>query len=168
VKTELGYRARSPLHTQRLGVLLGQAVDQGDVVVLCGPLGSGKTVFVRGLAQGAEVDPSQVHSPSFSLLHIYSGRLPVYHFDLYRLESGDELFHLGFDEYLFEGDGVAAVEWGDRFAEMMPEQALWVAFSGVEDAPDERCIRLSGEGSHARRVLERLRRAVTEDEGGWV
>ena len=168
MKTELEYRAGSALYTHRLGVLLGQAVDQGDVVVLCGPLGSGKTVLVKGLAQGLGADTSQVHSPSFSLLHVYSGRVPLYHFDLYRLDSSDELLDLGFDEYLFEGDGVAAVEWGDKFAEMMPEQALWVRFFGVDDASDERRIRLSGAGCDVRRVLERLRCVLAENEGGWV
>lgn len=164
---EFEYRTRTKLHTVRLGELLGQAAGPGDVVVLSGPLGSGKTVFVRGMAQGLGADGSQVHSPTFTLMHTYPGRLPFYHFDLYRLDSSDELARLGFDEYLFDGEGVSAVEWGDKFADMMPEQALWVSFSTPEE-PGQRCIRFSAEDPKARRVLERVKHGVQEIEGGSV
>jgi tRNA threonylcarbamoyladenosine biosynthesis protein TsaE len=166
VSHELELRVGSKLHTVRLGELLGQAVGPGDVVVLSGPLGSGKTVFVQGMAQGLGADSSQVHSPTFTLLHTYPGRLPLYHFDLYRLDSSDELLRLGFDEYLFDGEGVSAVEWGDKFADMMPEQALWVSFSTVPEEPSQRCIRLSAEGPEARRVLERVKHRAPKEEGG--
>lgn len=98
--------------TEALAALLAECLEKGSVLLLRGGLGAGKTAFVRGLARGLGADENEVSSPTFALMQQYmGGRLPLYHFDLYRLREG-EAEDLGFEEYFF-GDGVCAVEWPD-------------------------------------------------------
>lgn len=113
--------------TAASGAECARRAQAGDVFALCGDLGSGKTQFVKGFvaAIGSE---SEVTSPTFTLIHEYEGgRLPVYHFDWYRLDSADEAARLGLDEYLF-GDGVCLIEWADRFRELLPANTHWLRF----------------------------------------
>ena len=115
--------------TTALGRKLGSLLKAGDFIALNGELGSGKTCFVRGVASALLIDPGQpVTSPTYSLLHIHNGSLPLYHFDLYRLCSGEEIEQLGFSEY-FYGEGVSIVEWADRLRSEMPEECLNLVFS---------------------------------------
>lgn len=100
------------------GALAGQ-LKRGDVLLLFGGLGAGKTAFTRGLVAGLGGDIGQVSSPTFAILQIYQARLPVYHFDLYRLAGEDEVYDLGFDEYLLQGDGICVVEWPERAEDML-------------------------------------------------
>ena len=117
VKTE------SPAETRALGEHLAKQLQAGDVILLEGELGAGKSELARGIARGLGVAET-VTSPSFTILNVYeSGSLPLYHFDWYRLESAEELFELGMDEYL-GGDGVALVEWPERCPEAVPETCL--------------------------------------------
>ncbi len=96
-----------------------------DVVALVGDLGAGKTHFVKGLLQGL-VSPDEVTSPTFTLIHEYrGGRLPVFHFDFYRLNHLAEIAEIGFDDYLEDG-GIAVVEWADRFPQVFPERTRWL------------------------------------------
>jgi len=107
----------------------------GDHAILSleGPLGAGKTCFVKGLAEALGCDPREVSSPTFTLVHEYhGGRLPLVHMDLYRLESQAELAPLGFDDYI-AGDGFLAIEWGCKFPEMLPPHTLRLVFS-IEDS----------------------------------
>ena len=102
----------------------GESAGQGDVFALRGDLGSGKTQFARGLVAGIG-SAAGVTSPTFTLLHEYlGGRLPVYHFDFYRLETREAVLRLGLDEYVF-GDGVSIIEWADRYPDLIPPQAKW-------------------------------------------
>jgi tRNA threonylcarbamoyladenosine biosynthesis protein TsaE len=101
----------SPAETQRAGMLLGQRLRTGDVVLLTGELGAGKTTFVRGVAQGTG-SKADVASPTFQLVRIYPGRVQLAHVDLYRVEDGAELRDLGLEELVEEG--AVVVEWGDR------------------------------------------------------
>ena len=117
-------------------VAYGQAVAatlrRGDVLALCGDLGAGKTHFVKGIASGLRSDAA-VTSPTFTLIHEYlGGRLPVYHFDFYRLEDEDEALKIGLDEYL-EGDGVCLIEWGDKFPALLPPHTRWLRFTHRPD-----------------------------------
>ena len=121
--------------TSRIGEELARTLGAGDVVLLYGPLGAGKTAFVRGLALGLGASADEVSSPTFTLVQEYmGGRLPLYHVDLYRLEA-KEIDDLGLDE-LISGDGVVAIEWADRW-DARPEDAreVW-----IEDAGEDRRI----------------------------
>ena len=98
----------------------------GDVLALTGDLGAGKTQFVKGFVAGVGCSTG-VTSPTFTLVHEYTGgRLPVYHFDWYRLESADAVLRLGLDDYLY-GDGVCVIEWADRFPALLPPNTRWIA-----------------------------------------
>ncbi len=116
---------RSEEATRAEGALLAAGLRGGDVVLLVGDLGMGKTVFARGLAAGLGVDPEQVRSPTFTLVNRYAGRMTVYHVDLYRVDRVEDLDELGLDEVL-EGDGVAVVEWAERLGPYRPRRFVEV------------------------------------------
>lgn len=118
-------------HTESFGKELGQKAQPGDIITLEGDLGAGKTTLTQFIGHGLEVpDSCYITSPTFSLLHEYPGRLPLYHFDLYRV-SEEEIFELGFEDY-FYGNGLTVIEWPDRLGSMMPENRLRIQlkFSG--------------------------------------
>lgn len=118
--------SRSVAETIAAGRQVGERARAGDVFALVGDLGAGKTQFVKGIAAGV-ASPADVTSPTFTLIHEYEGgRLPVYHFDFYRLESKAAALALGLDDYFF-GGGVSVVEWVDRFPELLPDTAEWIA-----------------------------------------
>lgn len=122
--------AATPAETLAAGRALAAGLRAGDVLALVGPLGAGKTQFVKGLAAGLGLDAEGVTSPTFTLLHEYrrpGARLPLCHFDFYRLETAAEAAALGLEE-IFDGDGVTAVEWADRFPELLPPGARWLRF----------------------------------------
>jgi tRNA threonylcarbamoyladenosine biosynthesis protein TsaE len=117
--------------TEALGRRLGGLLFPGAIVCLDGRLGAGKTHLTRAVAEGAGVtNPAAVCSPTFTLVHEYPGRLPVYHFDAYRLRSGREFVELGADEYL-AGDGVCVIEWAEKVADVLPAERLEVVIEGV-------------------------------------
>lgn len=108
--------------TWELARELAPILSEGDLINLTGDLGAGKTVFTKGLADGLGIT-IPVTSPTFTIIKEYEGRLPLYHFDVYRLASPDELEELGADEY-FYGNGVTVVEWGDKVEEVLPDERL--------------------------------------------
>jgi len=119
--------------TEAFGRRLGQLLFPGAVVALLGPLGAGKTHLVRAIAEGLGVpDPRIVTSPTFVLLQEYHGRLPIYHFDAYRLPSSESFDELGAQE-LFEGEGVCLVEWADRVEASLPPEFLRVRLAVVSE-----------------------------------
>ena len=119
--------------TDRLGQALGQVAVPGLVVGLRGALGTGKTAFVRAVAQGLQIaDRRWVTSPTFVLIQEYPARLPVFHFDTYRLSDPSQFADLGVEEY-FEGEGVCLVEWADRVESLLPRERLDVLFSTTSD-----------------------------------
>jgi tRNA threonylcarbamoyladenosine biosynthesis protein TsaE len=109
--------------TVALGRSLAAALPPRSVVALIGPLGAGKTRLVQAISEAAGVDPRQVISPTFVLIHEYQGRLPIYHFDAYRLRDEDEFLQLGPEEY-FERDGWTFIEWADRVANCLPRERI--------------------------------------------
>ena len=120
----------STAETRALGARLAEKLKAGDVVLLEGALGAGKSELARGVAGGLDVKET-VTSPSFTILNVYeSGRVPLYHFDWYRLESSEELYELGMDEYL-GGDGIALVEWPDRCPDAVPEDCLRIRITAA-------------------------------------
>jgi tRNA threonylcarbamoyladenosine biosynthesis protein TsaE len=122
--------SRSLEDTRSVGRGLAADLRAGDCILLEGSLGAGKTEFARGLAEGLGVSPDEVRSPTFTLVNIYTGRLPVYHIDLYRIEKAPELRELGLEEVLGT-DGVAIVEWPDRLGSYMPKRALTVRLTDL-------------------------------------
>jgi len=133
---------------------LGRLLRPGDFVALTGELGSGKTRFVQGVAVALEVDPAEpVTSPTYAILHIHGGRIPLYHFDLYRLAGDGDVAQLGVEEY-FYGDGVSMVEWAERLCGEMPEENLSVFFT--HSGTDERRIDFTAAGGRYEELLLKL------------
>ena len=146
------WTTHSTAETRKLGEWLACQLKQGDVVLLEGELGAGKSELARGIARGLGVTET-VTSPSFTILNVYeSGKCPLYHFDWYRIESEEELYELGMDEYL-GGDGIALVEWPGRCPGAIPK--------------DCQLIRLEAEGENTRRISSESRgtfRTILPDE----
>lgn len=115
--------------TRKLSLSLGKNLKEGDILCFFGELGAGKTTFIKGIVEGVGgASPDQVNSPTFSYLNIYDSIIPVYHFDLYRLRDADEFLSMGFDEYLF-ADGICCVEWSEKIAELIPEEAMKITLN---------------------------------------
>lgn len=128
--------------TEELGRRLGQALEPGAVIAFTGDLGAGKTAFTRGLARGLDI-PDRVTSPTFTIVNEYEGgRLPLFHFDMYRLGSADELFDIGWEDYLARG-GVCAVEWSENVEDALEENTIRVDIRRG-DTDQQRCISIQG------------------------
>lgn len=156
--------------TQRLGVLLGSLAHAGDVILLDGALGAGKTAFTQGIGLGLGISAT-INSPTFTLLKEYQGRLPLYHFDLYRIDDPEEVASLGFDDY-FDGDGVCVVEWAERGEEPGASSASywpgrWLRVSFTRISPDERTLRLSAVGERGRALLAAFVAAAHDAPETW-
>lgn len=127
------HTTRSPEETQRLAAEIASTLKPGSVLALMGDLGAGKTCFVQGLAKALKVPKNfYVNSPTFTILNIYKGSMPVYHYDFYRLGSEAEALDLGLDEYLF-GDGLCVIEWAEKFPKILPEGTLRLSFHFVDE-----------------------------------
>ena len=146
--------------TFALGVALGEALLPGDFVGLSGQLGAGKTLFSRGVAQGAGVPLDDVSSPTYSILQSYRGRLPLHHADLYRLASDDELYATGYFDLLDAGDAAFLVEWVEQISSALPDDALRVRIEVPSN--DVRTLHLTTSGPKSEALLQRwLTRAGT-------
>jgi tRNA threonylcarbamoyladenosine biosynthesis protein TsaE len=144
----------SGAETVELGARLGRLLRPGDFVALVGELGAGKTQFAKGIASGLDVDPgTPVTSPTYTILNIYQGRIPLYHFDLYRLHGAEEIEELGFEEY-FSGAGACVVEWAERLGEEMPAQLLTVSLEHA--GADGRRVTFAALGTRAAALLTEL------------
>ncbi|RUL87407.1 tRNA (adenosine(37)-N6)-threonylcarbamoyltransferase complex ATPase subunit type 1 TsaE [Tautonia sociabilis] len=137
---ELVVSVTSEEETVRLGKAIASAVGPGDVLALVGPLGAGKTRLSRAIAEALGVDPGAIASPTFVLIHEYEGRLPVYHFDAYRLDHPDAFDALGPGDY-FGRSGICLVEWADTVADRLPDDSWW--------------LRIDPTGLESRRILLR-------------
>lgn len=136
------YITHSPKETRALGRTLAQALQGGAVVAFTGDLGAGKTAFVSGMAEGLGIE-ERVTSPTFTIVNEYEGgRLPLFHFDMYRLGSADELFHIGWEDYLAR-NGVCAVEWSENVDEALDGDTIRVDISRGED-DNTRIITIEG------------------------
>lgn len=141
------YISNSPAETEALGEALAARLTAGTVVAFTGDLGAGKTAFTRGLARGLGV-PDRVTSPTFTIVNEYEGgRLPLFHFDMYRLGSADDLFDIGWEDFLRRG-GVCAVEWSETVQEALDADTIYVDIRrGAED--NQRVLTIRGPGFEA-------------------
>ena len=135
------YLSHSPEETEHIGEMLGRRLRPGTVVAYRGGLGMGKTACTRGLARGLGC-AGRVTSPTFTIVNEYDGATPLFHFDMYRLGSSDELFDIGWEDYLTRG-GVCAVEWSERVDDAMQADTLWVDIARGTDESD-RIITITG------------------------
>lgn len=139
--------------TQEIGYRLGKLVEKGDIICLTGDLGAGKTTLTKSIAKGLEVK-GDVTSPTFNIIKEYTGRLPVYHFDLYRIGHVDEMYDIGYEEY-FYGSGVCIIEWASQIRELIPEEHLWIEIK-LGDTIDSREFYMRGTTKHYERIVEEL------------
>jgi tRNA threonylcarbamoyladenosine biosynthesis protein TsaE len=135
------YITRSVKETELLGERLGAQLKGGEVIALYGGLGMGKTAFVRGLARGLKIDDA-VSSPTFALVNEYHGCLTLYHFDMYRVSSWEDLDSTGFFDYL-EGGGVVVVEWSENIEAALPENAIRITLRQISE--NERTFQIEGD-----------------------
>ena len=136
--------SNSERETYELGFSLGAEAKPGEIYCLDGDLGAGKTVFAKGFAAGLKID-EPITSPTFTIVKEYvDGRLPLYHFDVYRVHSEEDLFEIGYEEYFF-GNGVCFVEWADFIGELLPEKIYKVYLKYTEE-DDGRMIRIEYPG----------------------
>lgn len=128
--------------TEQFGEEVAKSLRGGDVLAFTGSLGMGKTAFTRGLARGLGCR-GRVTSPTFTIVNEYDGKTPLFHFDMYRLGSSDELFDIGWDDYLARG-GVCAVEWSERVSDALPDDTIYVDIARGEEDENMRTITVTG------------------------
>ena len=149
--------SHSPEQTQEFGVRIGKLALPGDVFLLVGKLGTGKTCLTQGIARGLNIK-DYVLSPSFVLVRELYGRLPLYHMDLYRLDHIEEITDLGLDDYLY-GDGVCVVEWAEKGLNVLPIEHLLIKIDYLSDT--ERSFHLKPSGQRYREIAAQLEHNAT-------
>ena len=139
--------------TKEFGIRLGELLKSGDLLCLNGDLGAGKTTLTKSIGLGLGVT-DYITSPTFALINEYEGRVPVYHFDVYRLENVEDLYDLGFDEY-FYGKGVSIVEWADKIERLLPREKIVLDIEKGKDI-DKRVISITAYGNRYIEVVKEL------------
>ena len=142
MKYNFSFVSKNLEETKKLGELLGSELIAGSVIGLTGNLGSGKTVFTQGIAKGLNVD--EPNSPTFVIMRSYDGEIPLYHFDVYRLESSAEFEEIGYEEFIY-GNGVSVIEWADKINDVLPDNTVIIEISIFEkDVENSRIIKIKG------------------------
>jgi tRNA threonylcarbamoyladenosine biosynthesis protein TsaE len=144
-ESSLTIEVASEADTERLGQALAEVVRPGQVIGLVGTLGAGKTRLVRAMAEALGVDPRAISSPTFVLIHEYEGRMPIYHFDAYRLDGPDDFEALGASDYWLEGDGLCLIEWADLVQDRLPTGTWWVRIERTDS--EGRLVRIEVQGA---------------------
>lgn len=141
--------------TNRVGILLGSILNNGDVICLTGGLGVGKTAFTGGIAAALGIK-GYITSPTFTIINEYSGIKPLYHFDVYRIDDPDEMFEIGFDEYI-DSDGIVVIEWADRIMNILPDEYIWVKIEKeISESEDTRIINIDFIGNRYIEIKEKI------------
>ena len=139
------YETYSPEETKQIAVNMGMNANVGDIFCLSGDLGVGKTLFSKGFASGLGIDEREVTSPTFTIINQYNGRLPMYHFDVYRIIDIEEMDDTGYEDCFF-GEGVCLVEWAEMVEDIIPENAVWILIEkDLEKGENYRKITIRGE-----------------------
>ena len=160
----LELKLRSPKQTQLLGMHLGKLATQGDVFLLVGELGTGKTCLVQGIVHGLGIK-QYAFSPTFIIIREYHGRLPLYHIDLYRLDDVEEIADLGLDEEPYT-KGICAIEWADKGFNILPEQHLLIQLSYNPDIDTERTAYVMSKGKRYEELVTQLK-VILSKENSW-
>ncbi|AEM78063.1 MULTISPECIES: tRNA (adenosine(37)-N6)-threonylcarbamoyltransferase complex ATPase subunit type 1 TsaE [Thermoanaerobacter] len=147
------YICKNKDETIALGEKLGRLLRSGDIILLYGELGSGKTVFTKGIAKGLEIN-EPITSPTFTLVNEHRGRISLYHFDLYRLDDYTALYDIGYEEYFYD-EGVCAIEWPERLGPLLPKERLEVIIQKGEKE-DERVILFKDFGRRYEELLKEM------------
>lgn len=151
----MGITSDSVQQTIKIGKSIAKNLKAGDILCLFGELGSGKTVLVKGIAKGLGVKEKKVISPTFVLIQEYSGaKLPLYHFDLYRLKRKIDILGLGYEEYFF-GQGVTVIEWADRLGCLLPQEFFRIDFS--LKGKSQRLLKFRAVGQRYQQLMEGVR-----------
>lgn len=151
------FRTFSREETVEVGHLLGSLLKKGDIVCITGDLGTGKTVFVNGIAQALGIS-EHITSPTFTIVNEYDSATMLYHFDVYRISDAEEMFEIGFDEYLY-GEGIVVIEWAELIKELIPEQNIWITIKKeLASGVDARIIEVRLNGEKYREYEERINR----------
>lgn len=159
--TEAQLTTFSEVGTRALGQAIGANAKPGDVVLLSGELGTGKTCMVRGMATGLGA-ADNAFSPSFVLVREYKGRLTLYHMDFYRLEHAEEIADLGIEDYL-DSDGVCAIEWAERAISLLPTDHMALGLAYNTETPDTRTIHIAAKGARYEDLLRQIAQHPEED-----
>ena len=147
--------SNSESDTVALGFKLAKILRSGDIICLYGDLGAGKTTFVRGVAKGLGVKQDLVHSPTFTIMNIYEKKkgLSLFHFDLYRLETIDDILDVGYDEFLF-GDGVSVIEWSEKLGDLLPDDNISISLK--HKSLETREIKITANGLKSECIKDHL------------
>ncbi len=141
--------------TIRFGARLAKLLKKGDIVCLFGDLGSGKTTFTKGIAKGLGIKEALVNSPTFVLMNEYDGKIPLFHFDLYRVDNTKEISAIGYEDFFYD-NGITVVEWADKLGELLPKDYIKVEFSHKNE--NKRGIRCSAVGRRAKDIIAGLKK----------
>ena len=152
----LKFITHSAEQTQKVGISIGKLAEPGDIFLLIGDLGAGKTCLTQGIAYGLDIQEYTL-SPSFVIMRELHGRLPLYHMDFYRLENIAEISDLGLDDYLF-GEGVCVIEWANKGLTVLPEDHLLIGIDYLAD--NERSFVIEPRGERYIRMVQQLREAI--------
>lgn len=141
----------SSLNTKEIAQKLSKYLQKGDIVCLCGELGSGKTTFTQGLLSGLEFS-GYVHSPSFVIVNKYPSKIPVAHIDLYRFENIKDIQGMGIDEYLYGEDEIVIIEWADKIKDILPDDYFLINFEMIDE--NIRILTLSAKGEKVKDFIK--------------
>jgi tRNA threonylcarbamoyladenosine biosynthesis protein TsaE len=152
------FLSRGVSDTLKIGKAIAKHLNKGDIVCLFGNLGAGKTVLVKGIAEGLGIKRNKIISPTFVLIHEYKRDIPLYHFDLYRLENPKDIFGLGYEEYFFN-DGITVIEWADRLKYLLPGEFLKIEL--LIKTNSERLFKLRAFGRHYEELLKNIHENIS-------
>ncbi|RBP44121.1 tRNA (adenosine(37)-N6)-threonylcarbamoyltransferase complex ATPase subunit type 1 TsaE [Garciella nitratireducens] len=143
----------SPNETFALGKKIGNFIKPGMVICLSGEMGAGKTALTQGIVKGVGIE-DYVTSPTYTIVNEYQGSIPIYHFDVFRIEDVEELYEIGFEEYL-DGQGVVILEWASYIEEILPQEYLWISIEKGENFTD-RIFTLNAKGKLYEDLIKEL------------